>query len=439
MKARLSILAIATAVIVGLSYFGWSAPSAQSSGVSGSRSQGYAAVVDQHELQRLIAAYEDRVQTHPNAADFAFLTQLYLQRGRQTGDLQTYLQADHAITEALALDPTDPGNLQLLATLRYTTHDFPAALDLARHMLTVNPGQVGALTVAGDAQLELGMYDGAADAYGKVAAGSPDAPAIEVRQARLDFIQGRIDQARQMAAKAETDAVASALGGPDLAYYETYRGQVELDTGHYDRAARYYRQALQEAPNYYIGLAGLGRALATQGHLDDAIAAYEKAVTIIPQPDFLAALGDLYTVKGDTRKAKLEYGTIDVIATLAKINQQVYNRLVALFYADHGLQPAEALRLTQTELTVRHDVYGYDAYAWALYENRDYTQARDASDHALAQGTVDPKLLYHAGMIAKALGDTTRARADLARALAISPNFDPLQAPRARAALAELG
>lgn len=65
-----------------------------------------------------------------------------------------------------------------------------------------------------------------------------------------------------------------------------------------------------------------------------------------------------------------EYGTIDVTATLAKINQQVYERLVALFYADHGVEPAEALRLTRTELAVRHDVYGYDAYAWALYEAR---------------------------------------------------------------------
>lgn len=438
MKTRLSILAAATAFIVGLSYLGWSTPGAHSAVTSGSRSQGYAARVDQQELERLITAYEDRVQTNPNAADFAFLTQLYLQRGRQTGDLQTYVQADHAIGEALALDPTDAGNLQLLATLRYTTHDFSGALDLSRVMLAVNPAQVGALTVAGDAHLELGMYDGAGDAYAKVAAGSPDAPAIEVRQARLAFIEGNVSEARRLAAKAETDARASALGGPDLAYYETYRGQVELDTGHYDRAVAFYRASLQEAPRYYIGLAGLGRALAAQGHIDAAIAAYEQAVTIVPQPDFLAALGDLYTRTGNNRKARVEYGTIDVIATLAKINQQVYNRLVALFYADHGLEPAEALRLTQTELAVRHDIYGYDAYAWAQYENGDYAAARDASDHALQYGTPDARLWYHAGLIAKALGDRSRARDDLHRALAISPNFDPIQAPRARAALAEI-
>ena len=100
-----------------------------------------------------------------------------------------------------------------------------------------------------------------------------------------------------------------------------------------------------------------------------------------------------------------EYGTIDEIATLAKINQQVYNRLAALFYADHDVEPAESLRLTRTELAVRHDVDGYDASAWVLYE---------------------------------ALGDRVRARDDLHRALAISPNFGPIQAPRARAALAEI-
>jgi tetratricopeptide (TPR) repeat protein len=165
---------------------------------------------------------------------------------------------------------------------------------------------------------------------------------------------------------------------------------------------------------------------------------YEKAVAIVPQPDFLAALGDLYTRKGDTVRARVEYGTVEVIAKLAKINQQVYNRLLALFYADHGLQPDEALRLTQAELAVRKDVYGYDAYAWALYQTGRYAQARDASDKALAQGTADAKILYHSGLIAKAMGDTARARADLSRALAISPSFDPLQASRARAALDHL-
>ena len=90
------------------------------------------------------------------------------------------------------------------------------------------------------------------------------------------------------------------------------------------------------------------------------------------------------------------------------------------------------------ELEVRKDVYGYDAYAWALFENHRYADARRAEDQALSAGTIDAKLLYHSGLIAKALGDTERAKADLVRALAVSPGFDALQARRARVELQQL-
>ena len=46
--------------------------------------------------------------------------------------------------------------------------------------------------------------------------------------------------------------------------------------------------------------------------------------------------------------------------------------------------------------------------------------------------------MYHAGMIAAALGDTGRARTDLQSALTLDPTFDPLQAQRARQTLAGL-
>ena len=56
--------------------------------------------------------------------------------------------------------------------------------------------------------------------------------------------------------------------------------------------------------------------------------------------------------------------------------------------------------------------------------------------NALALGSHDPLLAYHAGMIAHALGDDARARALLDQALATNPGFDPLQAARARQTLA---
>jgi tetratricopeptide (TPR) repeat protein len=438
MKGHLAALAATTAVIVGASYIGWSPPDHKEGGIPTSRSHGQAAALDRQELDRLIGSYEQRVGARPNEADFAFLGQLYMQRGRQTGDVQTYLQAEQAVKRALTLAPDDAGVRLQLAGVRYTTHDFPGALDLAQRVLGEAPDSVSARIIVGDAQMETGHYGLADDAYKQVASTSPHAPAIEVRQARLAFIQGNVEEARRLAALAEDDAVGSALGGPDLAFYEAFRGQVEFDTGHYDRAVAVYNAALEEAPDYYVALAGLAKTRSAQGHRDEAIALYERAVKIIPQPEFVAALGDLYALNGDKVHADLEYGTVAVIAKLAAINRQVYNRQLALFDADHARSPEEALRLSETELQVRKDVYGYDAYAWALYQNRRFADARKAEDQALAIGTVDAKLLYHSGLIAKSLGDTTRAQADLGRALAINPGFDALQARTARTAVDSL-
>ena len=55
-----------------------------------------------------------------------------------------------------------------------------------------------------------------------------------------------------------------------------------------------------------------------------------------------------------------------------------------------------------------------------------------------ARSTRDPRLLFHAGMTDKALGDTDRARGYLGQALALNPRFHPLQADVASRALAEL-
>ncbi|MDP9265989.1 MAG: tetratricopeptide repeat protein, partial [Chloroflexota bacterium] len=274
--------------------------------------------------------------------------------------------------------------------------------------------------------------------YDLLAQRFPSVAAVDARLARLAFLRGDPAGARDRAARASTEARNEGAFGPGLAWYAHLEAQVALDRGDYEAAAAHEEEALGAAPNYHISLAGLARARAAQGRTAEAIAGYEYAIGVSPQPDYLSALGDLHALAGDQGRARDQYAAVEAIATLAAANRQLYDRQLALFYADHDLKSADAVAIAKASLDRRADVYGHDAYAWALLKSGAPAEARASEERALAMGTPDARLWYHAGMISMALGEVDRARSELRRSLDISPNFDALQAARARTALASL-
>ena len=266
MKRRIPVLGIATVLVIGGSYLRWS-PRAATASVGAAPSNvalATSAKIGRAETTRLVAAYERQVAETPTAIGLRFLAQLYLQRGRLTGDVATYAQARNAVEQAIALAPGDDEGHTLLASVLATTHDFQGAIDAARAVLAERADDMGAAAVLGDSQIELGDYDGARSTYARLAAMQPDAAAVIVRQARLAFLTGHIDDARELARRAKAQALASAFGDAGLAFYTTFQGQIEHDGGRYARAEQFYRQALREAPGYYIALAGLARERAAQ-------------------------------------------------------------------------------------------------------------------------------------------------------------------------------
>jgi predicted Zn-dependent protease len=129
----------------------------------------------------------------------------------------------------------------------------------------------------------------------------------------------------------------------------------------------------------------------------------------------------------------------DAMAVSALNQPGRIHRAWGLFLLDHDRDVARVLRDARTEIRSRRDVYGYDLLAWALYKSNRIGEAREAAASALAQGTEDASLFYHAGMIAVAAGDSAGARSLLARAVGLNPAFSATQAPLARRALDALG
>jgi tetratricopeptide (TPR) repeat protein len=390
------------------------------------------------QLDRSIGAWTANLAA--NDRDFISATNLgllYDARGRLTGDVADYGRAQEALARALAIVPDHLPARLLQARLLQTTHDFSGALAASKAILRDDPTQAQALATMGDALLELGQVDEAEAAFGRLAVETPGA-AVTARQSRVAYLRGDTTRARALSMQAFEEASSAGETGPTLAWYAYLAGTVALTTGEPENASRWFDKATAAWPGSYQAIAGSARAQAGLDRLDDAIAGYEHAAAVAPQPDALAVLGDLYALRGDSAGAAREYGTVELIGRLAALNRQVYNRQLVLFSVDHGRDLPEALASAEDELAVRKDVFGYDAYGWALLANGRAGDADAAMHRALALGTRDAGMLYHAGVVAAAVGDGERARGLLTEALAIRGALDPLSAGRAKAALEAL-
>ena len=174
-----------------------------------------------------------------------------------------------------------------------------------------------------------------------------------------------------------------------------------------------FAEALGDDPASPLAHWGLARVAAAAEDWDTAVDHLDAAIAVIPSPEYVARRADIYRLRGapgDDRREREDRRTVLAIGQLAGEAAGVYDRTLSLYLSNSGEDPARALRLAEAELVARKDVYGYDALAWALLANDRADEARAQMAEALALGTRDAKLLYHAGMIEAALGNDAAAR-----------------------------
>ena len=385
-----------------------------------------------------IQLFQGRLQHNPeDVVSYTILGQLYLRQARETGDVASYQKAETAFLLALDFVPDYKLAEISLASAYYAEHRFLEALEIAQAVYRKTPQNIQALALIADTNLALGRYPEAELAYQKLEMLSA-IPPILVRLAHFAELNGETEIALERMERAIKDAINVGLAQEEIAWYLIRTGEILFNAGDLIRAEKYYETAARIYPHYYLGYASLGKLRAAQGNYEAAIENYEQSLAIVPQPDFLAVLGDLYTLTGNTPKAQIQYDTVEFIGKLATANAQIYNRQLAYFYADHDIHLDKALRLAAGELEHRADVQGYDVAAWASYKMGLYDQAEAWITQALRLGTREAKFYYHAGMIALAQGKTSQARDYLTEALAINPYFDPVQGQIAHTTLEQL-
>jgi len=436
---RIGTSRLAVIILINLVALSFNACSGSNSRPEASISAPASAIPPEGEaVEKAIRFLEDRVsRDHDDFIAYNKLAGYYLQRQRDTGSLSFLELASRAARASLAAMPAQHnlGALTAITQTENVSHEFASSRDHARQLAELDPAKSYPYQMLGDALVELGDYEAAKTAFGEMQKRG-NGTGVEIRLARFALIQGDVEGAKLHFANAAALAIHQPNPSPEtVAWCRWQLGEVAFSTGDYETAESQYRDALVTFPGYYRALASLGRVLAARGDMQGAIEQYEHAVRVIPDPAFVASLGDLYKLLGREPEAASQYKIVEHIAKLSVINGAVYNRQLALFYADHDIKALEAYANASTEYAVRHDVYGADAVAWTALKAGNLTEAHAAMKEALKLGTRDAKLFYHAGMIARAENDLTTSREYLRRALALNPHFDPLQAANASKAL----
>jgi tetratricopeptide (TPR) repeat protein len=365
------------------------------------------------------------------------LSNEYLQRYRERGDIGDILRAQAAAQTSLAAMPRNnmAGDMAL-ASADLALHRFRDARTLIQAALRVQPDNAEFAFSEASVDLELGDYAAARKLID--ANTGKNAGAEDVIVSRWDEISGHVvdAQARLDHAMHLSDSLYD-MPAERRAWYHFRMGELRYLTGDNADAVAAERDALAIFPTDVFALNALARFELAGKNYAAAEETAKRGAALVPSPETLGILADAQAARGDAAGANATRAQIDAEEKLGNA-QHVNDRLIAVYLADHGLRLADAYAIARGELLVRDDIYAEDTLAWCAARAGKWNVARTAAAKALRFDTEDPRLQYHAGVIAQHFGDMAQAARRYARALTLNPQFSATQADDARARLAAM-
>ena len=388
-------------------------------------------------LPEVVATWRDRV--HENPGDYLSRTQLgrsLVNLAKETGDLVLYERAEAQLRIAATAAPNDVPAQTGLATSLSAQHEFTAALEILEGAQDQRPTDLGIRAAIADAHIDLGEYDAAFAELEDVVEEYPDNVATLSRQARVAALTGHNEDAVDYARRTLIRAADFGIRPSESAGMWFQLAFFQYQAGMLDEAEETLRSGLRIDEDHLGSLELLGKVLVAQGRLDDAAELYEDILARTPAADLHGLLAEVYDALGREADADEQIRLGLAVAEEQVGRYPAERRHLAGFFADHD--PETFLELMREDVATRQDVGGLDLLAWALYLNGDIDGARTEMAQAMALGTQEASLLFHAGMIEAEAGDEGEARELLEGALELNPGFDLGDAALARSTLADL-
>lgn len=371
-----------------------------------------------------IRAAEELIRRMPDSPrGYNQIAAIYVKQARRTGDFSLNTKAETAVRKALELDAADLEARKLEASLQLTFHRFEKALEIGTNLREEFPNDAFVYGVLTDANAELGNYEAAARAAQKMVDLKPNASSY-ARVAHIRSLYG--DSEGAVEAMTTAARTADPLDAEEQSWCLVQLADELRKNGKYAEAEKVFDEALAILPDFYLALAGKGRVRAARGDLEAGVKFLTDAQNRVPNVETVIALGDVYLSRGDAGKAAQQYDLAEVIEQ--RLGVAGDQKRLALLWADRNTRPDEALAIAESEYALRKDIFTADVLAWCLYRKGRFAEAKIAVEKAMRLKTRDARILYHAGMIEKALGDNREATRLLKAALELDPKFDLIQA-----------
>lgn len=378
-------------------------------------------------IDEKIRLWQGRVEKAP-VMSLERLGRLFISKARLSNDAGYYTIADQC---ALYLRATHPGNsegLLLHGHVMAATHRFAEAEKAARELIQQRE-HVLDYALLGDALMEQGRLEEAIPVYQQMVDTKPCMESYS-RIAHVRWLKGDLEGAIEVMEQAVESA--SPRDPEPLAWATTRLGTYRFEAGEMDMTRQLAARALELVPDYAAALLLQGKLSLALDQAGAALIPLRAAAARNPLPEYQWTLADAL------RAAQLPEEAGEVERQLKKRAASNDPRTFALYLATRGELPERAVSLAMEELKGRQDIFTLDALAWACLAAGDVTKAEEHSVRSLLEGTVDARLLLHAGAIAAAAGNLTDARNRLQKADGIRQMLLPSERDRLALELASL-
>jgi tetratricopeptide (TPR) repeat protein len=350
----------------------------------------------------------------------------FIRKARVSFDAGFYNLAEQCAACMEARGLNGPDALLLRAHALQSLHRFGDAETTARELVRLRerPFDYGVL---GDILMDQGKVREGAAAYQKMVDLRPDLQSY-ARAAHVRWLTGDLDGAIQLiklatAASSPNDPEPGAWVFTRLAVYQFQRNATKS-------ALESCTAALALESDYAPAMLIRGRILLALNRAGDALIELQHAAELNPLPEYQWAVADALAATGARDTAE---------QIESKITENSEDpRTISLFLATRHKDVDRAVQLAQQELSNRGDVFTHDALAWALAAAGRTTEAQQHATQALSQGTADPRLFLHAGIIAALNNDKRQAKRLLAQASASKQTLLPSERAQLDAWLAKI-